>query len=251
MSLIEIGPGISFWRGDRVNAGLVETSRGLVAIDALTSAEAATAMLAAAGRPEFLIYTHGHSDHVFGSGAFPPEVHVLATQATAGEITLHRERYWGPDLDQGVRVLEPDLVFTGQAQLGRGDRQLVIRHLGGHTPGSAVVWLPGPAVLFCGDLAVNGVTPFMLEADFDRWLTALAELASWRPAVVLPGHGDPAGPELLSRVATWLDSFRRQVREEGPGTELSALVDRMMARHGFPERHRFMVEGTVRALLGD
>jgi cyclase len=39
-----------------------------------------------------------------------------------------------------------------------------VRHVGtaAHTTNDSIVWLPGPRVLFAGDLLFNGGTPFLV-----------------------------------------------------------------------------------------
>jgi cyclase len=64
--------------------------------------------------------------------------------------------------------------------------------------------LPEQRVLFTGDLVFNGGTPFSISGSPSGWLTTLEELVALDPLVVVPGHGEPGGLEILEPVARYL-----------------------------------------------
>jgi cyclase len=70
-----------------------------------------------------------------------------------------------------------------------GGVDLHMIHLGGHTPGSSVVWLPGERILFVGDLIFEGRYPFLATADVGKLVDALRRLPSLGSRVIVPGHG--------------------------------------------------------------
>src|SRR5262249_15923616 len=140
-----------------------------------------------------------------------------------GEGYLGMFKTFGPDVAaalEGTKLIEPDQVYEGMsASIDLGGRTVEFRtwglaHTGGHqggwlprTGGDEVVWLPQERILFTGDLAEERIFPIFPwfppdDADIDaaRWARALGELISWNPAIVVPGHGDIGGAEILKAV---------------------------------------------------
>jgi glyoxylase-like metal-dependent hydrolase (beta-lactamase superfamily II) len=76
--------------------------------------------------------------------------------------------------------------------VGKDPRRAEIYYLGpGHTAGDLVVVVPDAGVLFSGDLAVNGVLPFLRSNDVDPlgWERILPRLAALKIEKLVPGHG--------------------------------------------------------------
>ncbi|OJU63820.1 MAG: hypothetical protein BGO04_15195 [Microbacterium sp. 70-38] len=105
------------------------------------------------------------------------------------------------------------------------------------------MWLPDERVLFTGDLVFNGGTPFAVSGSLGGWIAALEQMAALEPAVVVPGHGDVGGPELLAPVAAYL----RFVREYAADAHARGLTPLEAARAldlgpfaGLQERERIV-----------
>ena len=64
-----------------------------------------------------------------------------------------------------------------------------------------MVWLPERRLLY-GGCAVKAASwtalGFTGDANLERWPAALRAMAAFDPAMVIPGHGPPGGPELLA-----------------------------------------------------
>lgn len=56
----------------------------------------------------------------------------------------------------------------------------------GHATNDIGIWLPQERILFTGDLAFNGGTPFALSGPIGGWLDVLTALSELDPAVVIP-----------------------------------------------------------------
>lgn len=104
-----------------------------------------------------------------------------------------------PGVDWGETPVTPATVTFGDALTVRlGDVRVELRHVGpAHTRGDVVAWLPERRVLFTGDLAWSGTTPFVLMGSVSGSLRVLDELRALDPEVVVPGHGPIGGPELF------------------------------------------------------
>ena len=83
-----------------------------------------------------------------------------------------------------------------------------------------MAWLPGERILFAGDLVFNRGTPFALSGSISGWLEVLLALGELAPDIVIPGHGAPGGPGLLSDTAQYL-TF---VQEAAQGARAAGLT---------------------------
>ena len=69
----------------------------------------------------------------------------------------------------------------------------------------SIVWIPERRVLFTGDLAFNGGTPFLLQGSVTGARRTVERLLPLEPEIVVPGHGDVCGPEVLQQCADYHD----------------------------------------------
>ena len=109
----------------------------------------------------------------------------------------------------------PRNAFSAEARLEVGSRELRPRFVGpGHTIDNIVVWIPDAKVLFGGCLvraSANTRLGYTKEADLEAWPKTIETLLRdyAEAAVVVPGHGDPGGRELLHHT---LDLLRRPLQ---------------------------------------
>ena len=170
-----------------------------------------------------LINTHHHGDHTNGNCLFPEAQVVghencrenMAEQRIGGLDAVFDAVEWGE-----LTVRPPDVTFADSMELAVGDVPVELHYAGvpAHTTGDAVVWLPGTRVLFAGDLVFHGGTPFVLMGSVAGSLEALQLLRRLQPDVVVPGHGNVGGPELITVVEdylVWLQDVARDSRETG------------------------------------
>ena len=84
-----------------------------------------------------------------------------------------------------------------------------------HTRGDQVIWLPNERVLFTGDLVETRFFPILPDEDAhgSRWIDVLGELEALEPRVVVPGHGEVGGAELIAASREYLEAVRDRVRD--------------------------------------
>ena len=194
------------------NVGWFLVGDTVVAVDSGTTPEAGRAIIAeiqktAGHKPRYLVVTHAHRDHAGGVPAFAAAgVQVLsAERASPGVVALLRGAGGGKNASRA----EPALLLTVSerslflSENGRAE----VDFLGpGHTQGDLVVVLPERGVLFSGDLAVNGVLPFLRSADVDPlgWEKILTRLAALKIEAMIPGHGAIGPREGITDTAAYL-----------------------------------------------
>ena len=205
------------------NAGLIAAGGQAVLIDTAATRARARRLREAVegvvpGGPDAVVNTHFHGDHVFGNDQFVPRASVIAhelTRSDMAEAGLALCGIW-PDVDWGEPELTlTDTTFTDRLTLRLGELTVELSRVGpAHTASDVVAWVPRRGVLFTGDVAWSGVTPYVLMGSVEGSLRALAELRGLGPEIVVPGHGPAGGPEVLDATEAYLRWLRR-LAEDG------------------------------------
>jgi glyoxylase-like metal-dependent hydrolase (beta-lactamase superfamily II) len=251
-ALKEIAPGVYVITDRRVplvpNIGIILGNDAVLVVDtgmgpANGQKVLDSAKKLAGGKPLILTLTHFHPEHGFGAQVFKGVARIHYNRAQRDELAAKGEGYlgmfktFGPGVAEaleGTNLVEPDDVYEGaSASIDLGGRTVELRTWGlAHTGGDQVVWLPKERILFAGDLAEERIFPIFPwfppnDADIDaaRWAQVLAELISWNPAIVVPGHGDIAGAEILKAVRDYMvDLGQRVAAERKAGKDADAIV---------------------------
>ncbi|WP_354643062.1 MBL fold metallo-hydrolase [Kitasatospora camelliae] len=195
------------------NAGLVADGGRAVLIDTVATESRNLRLRAeveriAPGGPDVVVNTHFHGDHVFGNAHFAPRATVIAGEGTRSDMAesgLGLCHLW-PAVDWGHTELAlPDLTFRDALTLRAGALTVELYQVGpAHTADDVVAWVPERRVLFTGDIAWSGVTPYVLMGSVEGSLAALARLRALDPEVVVAGHGAVGGPEVLDATEAYL-----------------------------------------------
>jgi cyclase len=127
---------------------------------------------------------------------------------------------------QSLEIIKPQITFTSRTILYKGDKEIHIIPLGGHTPATSVVFLPNEKLLFAGDVVVTNRPPFLSQGSTKQWLQGLTYLRKLRYDVLIPGHGELSGKEATENMSDYLRMIRRKVR----GAYLSGLPKAETAR---------------------
>ncbi len=172
----------------------------------------------------FVINTHGDPDHLLGNGLFPEAVIVAHAQVVKVLTTLEtRERYQQmlttqaegeqrQDVLAALHVREPDVTFDQELTLRLGGVSAQLQYVGpAHSVADSIVWLAEERLLVAADIVFNGLFPLVRD-DLDNWFAGLERASKLEPAVVVPGHGDIGGPELLTRQLEVLTAVRDAVK---------------------------------------
>jgi len=194
-------------------------------------------------RPLVLTLTHFHPEHGFGAQAFKGAAKIHYNRSQRNELQAKGEGYlsmfktFGPHVAaalEGTQLVQPDQVYdSASTSIDLGGRTVELRTWGlAHTAGDQVVWLPQERILFTGDLAEERIFPIFpwfppddAHIDGARWASILSELADWKPAIVVPGHGDIGGVEILVAVRDYLvDLGKRVAAERKSGKDADAIV---------------------------
>ncbi len=137
-----------------------------------------------------------------------------------------------------------DVVYDDAYDLDLGGRVVRLRAAGrAHSRGDQVITVPDAGVMFTGDLVEAGqfaIFPWFPPYDTDvsgtRWISVMRRLADASPRVVVPGHGDVGGPQLLADVRDYLELLRdetwaRRDSAVGEQTIVEEVRSLMIERH--------------------
>ncbi|MFF3018284.1 MBL fold metallo-hydrolase [Streptomyces sp. NPDC057939] len=204
------------------NAGLITAGGRPLLIDTAATESRAVALKSALRQvtphaPHFVVNTHPHGDHTFGNRLFAEDAVIIAHEATRAEMDLaglHLTGLW-PDVCWGDLAVElPSLTFRETLTLHLGDIRAQLMHLGtAHTTNDTVVWLEDQRVLFTGDIAMSGATPFCLTGSLSGSLAVIEKLRALDPRTVVSGHGPVGGVEILDTTADYLRHVQSLARE--------------------------------------
>ena len=184
------------------NVGWFTLGEDVFAVDSGSSPEVGRALVdeiqkTAGKKPRYLVVTHAHKDHAGGAAAFAAAgAQIIGSEKAVPGIlaVLEAATREAPAGAKAPSQPSPTVMTVAERSffLGSPLRRVEIYYLGpGHTQGDLVVVLPTDGVLFAGDLAGNGVLPFLRSADVDPkgWERILQRLAALKIETMIPGHG--------------------------------------------------------------
>jgi len=234
------------------NSILLEGNDGVVIVDTMESAEAAAPVKAAfdkiSSKPvKAIIYTHYHTDHIFGArvmaGEDRPEVicqartlYCLNRIATITRETTYRRamRQFGTMLPPGgvindgigprleydqsktIALLLPTRTFAAERmELDVAGLKLVLVHAPGETPDQIFIWLPRKKVLLPADNYYNSFPNLYAirgtaYRDVMGWVNSLDKMRALKAEYLVPSHTRPL--DGAERIYETLTNYRDAIQ---------------------------------------
>jgi glyoxylase-like metal-dependent hydrolase (beta-lactamase superfamily II) len=182
----------------QVTAGAVVTQEGTILIDTLpfpTESREMAAFLERANRSgvRYVILTHYHADHTYGSYLFPQadvvaHADCLKLLTKNGEPALQAAQAEEPELEE-VTIRLPNITFDeGEISLQLGGRVMHLIHTPGHTQGSIMVYIEDDRVLFASDTVMP--VPAIADGDPDVLRESLKKVVELPIENLVQGHGE-------------------------------------------------------------
>lgn len=197
-------------RGFNANAGFIVTPQGVIVIDSLGTPRLAQRMLASirciTDKPvKYLIVTHNHPDHAYGSAVFS-NIEGITIIAHPGTLAYNQSETLESSVDYrkqmlaqdmtGFKPLQADIYLEAQPfarkRIRLGDEVIDIYNTGNHhSYGDLVVHQAGQKILWISDLAFNQRTTYLGDGDSAQILKAQDWLMQTFPdtRLMVPGHG--------------------------------------------------------------
>lgn len=267
---------VSGEHGAFVNACLVETDHGIVAIDGtLTVSESKRhrQMLESLGKPlRGVLVTCPFPDHVAGITNLlaGEDVPVYATRPVAELIRQLEEpkrQQWEPMLkEEWISSWTYPTCIVEDGQTIDIDGAVYRVHALGVSgePDANCIWTIGspPQVAFVSDLIQHETHAYIAERRLLAWLANLERLESLCAScsLIFPGHGPAAPPaQLLSRQRAYLLRYAAAVKELSGGRprltdegkrELTARMEAYLPGGGLPFLVAFSADTVAAELAG-
>jgi glyoxylase-like metal-dependent hydrolase (beta-lactamase superfamily II) len=243
----EITPGVWFREGDIKGQGhcnniIIEMKDYLIVVDANFPSGAQLAISDAkkvSSKPiKYVFDTHHHGDHAYGNPVWTKlGATTLAYIGVAEEMKRYEPAGWQSALKSRKDVAELNLATAEPPKqtfkespfvLNDGTRRVEFHFFGwAHTRGDGFVYLPKEKVLCTGDAVVNGAYNFTGHANITNWPNVISRARKLDVRHVLPGHGIPAGPELLEGQMKFFTDLRSAVNTQiAAGKRLEDIVTR-------------------------
>jgi glyoxylase-like metal-dependent hydrolase (beta-lactamase superfamily II) len=231
--------------GAFVNAYLVETASGVVAVDGLLPVSAAKEMRAGIerlGKPLLAaLVTHSHPDHYAGLGeiAAGDDVPIYAPQGVIDTITADdalKDQIVGPFFGEEWPA---DRVFPNTA-IGDGESvsfdevTFTVVDLGPSESPHDSPWILGDdaRTVFLGDQIYDHKHCYLADGFYEQWLANIETLRTRFPAdaVFHIGHGGPVGREMWDWQRRYIELFVEAVADADwsePERAKTTVVGRM------------------------
>ncbi len=229
--------------GNNATFGFVETDAGVVLIDSGGSYKGAKKIhekvRSVTNQPiRYVINTGGQDHRWFGNDYFSGlGATIISSQNARAD---HEQRLVdqigrltnliGDENFAGTREKYADVLFEQRKTLQLGGVRFEIVHAGqAHTPGDAFVWLPDRSVMFSGDIVyVERMLGVGDQSNSRSWVEVFEAMASYQPAVIVPGHGSPVPLATAQRdTYRYLTSLREKLAafldEGGDASEISKV----------------------------
>ena len=157
---------------------------------------------------EYVIYTHGHVDHVTGteyiSNAFEGTTKVIAHEnvakrfdrykKTIGYNAIINQRQFGlPSPVFPNDFIYPDIVYSDEYELEFNESILTLTHGKGETDDATYIYSTKEEALFTGDFFIwslpNAGNPSKAQRYVGFWGEVLKKMSEYNSEYLFPGHG--------------------------------------------------------------
>ncbi len=230
---------------ETVNSVFITSEKGTIVIDTMRApadGELLQAHISSqTAKPVYLtINSHHHPDHTFGNSAFSAP--IVSTETTRDLMEERLPAIWSKVTGDTQKLPLPNITFRGELKIHLRDKTIRMIEVGGHAPGTCVIYIPERKAIFTSDLVFVGRFPFMGDANLTEWIEALRLLESLDIEHVLPGHGKPSGPDAIVSQREWLERFSGRIRElmQDDG-DTDSVLDRLVHEFDIPDfRHAML-----------
>jgi cyclase len=194
----QLKPNVYWVEGGGGNSGVIVGDKGVIVIDAKTSAAGGKELLDDIAKitPKpvtTVILTHSDGDHVNGLASFPAGVKVIAHEGNKKEqeTALAAGGRGAPPADH----LPTQVISKNNDTLTIEGVKIETYHWApAHTSGDLVIYLPAEQIVFTGDIIAAQMADPLIHLEkngsSEGWITTTKGIAGLKSDQFVPGHGD-------------------------------------------------------------
>jgi glyoxylase-like metal-dependent hydrolase (beta-lactamase superfamily II) len=212
------------------NVGIIVGSKATLVVDTGLGPRNGDAIVremkkVSANADVYVVTTHYHPEHSLGAAAFKG-AKLLMTRLQQQDMTelgkQIQDTFAGrsaltAELLNGVPYPTPDILFDRDYRLDLGGVHAHMLWRGPaamHTRGDTMIFVEEDRVLFTGDVVMSQrFLAAQNTSSITTWLSTLDELASLKPAKVVPSHGSIGDATLIARDRAFLQTVQERVGE--------------------------------------
>jgi glyoxylase-like metal-dependent hydrolase (beta-lactamase superfamily II) len=217
----QLKPNVYWIEGGGGNSGVIVGDKGVLVIDAKTTAAGGKELLADIAKitPKpvtTVILTHSDGDHVNGLAAFPAGITIIAHENNKKEqqAALTAGGRGAPPADH-----LPTRVVTKNKENFKinGVKVEVFHWAPAHTSGDLVVYLPADKIVFTGDIIAMQLPDPLIHLEkngsSEGWIATAKGMVALNADQYVPGHGDvQMKPAIQKRLAD-AEAKRAKIKE--------------------------------------
>ena len=247
------------------NVGCILTDAGAIVIDTpMIPEEAKHWSETVSNLTDDVLYvfnTDHHRAHIMGNQFF--DAPILAHEAAWKEMANYKDTFIErtknlfkkrPEIQKQfdqIRIIKPELCFSGKLVMEKGGREFHFVHLGGHTPATSGLFLPQERILFTGDLVVVDEHPALGQCISEEWLSKLRWLRRQKYELLVPGHGPLCNVEASEPVSEYIRAMRSKVRSQYKSgrtkAEAAVVISQMIDYFPYRQGEKSIIEKRIRA----
>jgi glyoxylase-like metal-dependent hydrolase (beta-lactamase superfamily II) len=216
----QLKPNVYWIEGGGGNSGVIVGDKGVIVVDAKTTAAAGKELLDDIAKitPKpvtTVILTHSDGDHVNGLASFPAGITIIAHE--------NNKKEQDAALAAGGRGAPPaGHLPTQTISKNKDDLKLdgvkveVLHWAPAHTSGDLVVFLPAEKIVFTGDIITtqpDALIHLEKNGSSEGWVTTAKGTAALNADQFVPGHGDVMTKAAVQKKATDVAAKRAKIKE--------------------------------------
>jgi cyclase len=211
-----------YWiEGGGGNSGVIIGDKGVIVVDAKTSAAAGKELLEDIAKitPKpvtTVILTHSDGDHVNGLASFPTGITIIAQENNKKEqeAALAARGRGAPPAGH----LPTQVVSKNKENVKIDGVKLELLHWApAHTSGDLVIYLPEQKIVFTGDIIATQLPDPLIHLEkhgsSEGWITTTKGIVALNADTFVPGHGDVQTKAAIQKRLADTEAKRAKIKE--------------------------------------
>jgi len=217
----QLKPNVYWIEGGGGNSGVIIGDKGVIVVDAKTSAAGGKELLEDIAKittkpVTTVILTHSDGDHVNGLASFPAGLKIIAHENNKKEqeAALAAGGRGAPPKDH-----LPNQLVTKNKESDKIDGVKVeLYHWApAHTSGDLVIYLPAEKIVFTGDIIATQMADPLIHLEkhgsSEGWITTTKGILALNADTFVPGHGVVQTKDDIKTRLTKAEEKRAKIKE--------------------------------------